>query len=177
MNVYYIDDQSDHRVAQTTGRVRSKRQDERNSTSWQRRRRTSWNSMGVRKVMWAGRRQSGGVGGCSQAGVVCENLIVGSAFSEGMRTNTHTLLKEFLTWGVFRNFRSKYFHLSRWTLPRTGLTCCIIWLRFFLYLVPGQQTTIFVSYQYILWYHTRCVICFFSQMFLFGHQIIQNKID
>ena len=37
--------------------------------------------------MRAGHRQGGGVGGCS-SGVVCENLFVGSEFSEGRRTNT-----------------------------------------------------------------------------------------
>ena len=46
--------------------------------------------MEVRKVMRADHRQGGGVGGCS-SGVVCENDLVGSEFSEGMRT--HTLLK------------------------------------------------------------------------------------
>ena len=38
-------------------------------------------------VMRPGHRQGGGVGGCS-SGVVCENHIVGSEFSEGMRTRT-----------------------------------------------------------------------------------------
>ena len=39
--------------------------------------------------MRAGHRQGGGVGGCS-SGVVCENHLVGSEFSEGMRTHAHT---------------------------------------------------------------------------------------
>ena len=37
--------------------------------------------------MRAGHRQGGGVGGCS-SGVICENHLVGSEFSEGMRTHT-----------------------------------------------------------------------------------------
>ena len=65
--VYYIYDQADPWVAQTAARVRSKRQDERYSTS-QRRRQTNWN-LGVHKVMRAGHRQGGDVGGCS-VGVV-----------------------------------------------------------------------------------------------------------
>ena len=58
------DDQSDPRVAQ---RVRSKRQDERNSTSSQRRHQTSSNLVRARKVMRVGHRQGGGVGGVRQA--------------------------------------------------------------------------------------------------------------
>ena len=45
--------------------------------------------MGVRKVMRAGHRQGGGVGGCS-LGVVKPVRIVGSEFSLCMRTHTHT---------------------------------------------------------------------------------------
>ena len=57
-------DQSDPRVAQ---RVRSNRQDERNSTSSQRRRQTSSNLVRVLKVMRVGHRQGGSVGGVRQA--------------------------------------------------------------------------------------------------------------
>ena len=57
-------DQSDPRVAQ---RVRSKGQDVRNSTSSQSRRETSSYLVRVRKVMRAGHRQGGGVGGARQA--------------------------------------------------------------------------------------------------------------
>ena len=90
-NVNCIYDQSDPRVAQ---RVRSKRRDERNSTASPRQRQTSWNLVGVRKMMRARHPQGGGVGGCS-SGVVCENHLVHSEFSEGMRTHagTHTLFK------------------------------------------------------------------------------------
>ena len=63
VSAYYIYDQPDPRVAQ---RVRSKRQDERNSTSSQRRRQTSSNLMRVRKVMRVGHQQGGGVGGVRQ---------------------------------------------------------------------------------------------------------------
>ena len=69
-NTHYFYDQSGPRVAL---RVRSKRQDERNSTSSQRRRQKSWNlvgvrrvmrahNVGVRKVMIARHLQGGGVG-------------------------------------------------------------------------------------------------------------------
>ena len=87
--MYVIHNQSDPRVAQTAARVRSKRQDERNSTSSYRRRQTSWNLMVLRKVMRAG-HQGGGVGGCSSC-VVRQNHSVGSEFSERMRTHTHIL--------------------------------------------------------------------------------------
>ena len=60
-NIY---DQADPRVAQ---RVRSNRQDEWNSTSWQRRRQTSSNLVRVRKVMRVGHGQGGGVRGVRQA--------------------------------------------------------------------------------------------------------------
>ena len=69
--LYY--DQSDPRVAQ---RMRSKRQDERNSTSPQRRRQTSSNLVRVRKVMRVGHPQGGHVGGVRQK--LCENHLVGS---------------------------------------------------------------------------------------------------
>ena len=39
------------------------------------------------KEIRAGHRQDGGVGGCS-SGVFCENHILGSEFSKGMRTHT-----------------------------------------------------------------------------------------
>ena len=42
--------------------------------------------------MRAGHRQGGSVGGCS-SGVVCENHLVGSEFSEGMQTHTHKLFE------------------------------------------------------------------------------------
>ena len=42
----------------------------------------------VGKVMRPGRRQDGGVGGCSSR-VVCENHLVGSEFYKGMRTQIH----------------------------------------------------------------------------------------
>ena len=81
--LYY--DQFDPRAAQ---RVRSKRQDERNSTSSHRRRQTSSNLVRVRKVMsgpsarWCRR-------GCS-SGVMCENHLVGSGFlSASGHTRTH----------------------------------------------------------------------------------------
>ena len=57
-------DQSHPRVAQT---VRSKRQDERNSTSPQRRRHTTSNLVKVRKVIRMGHRKAGGVGDVRQA--------------------------------------------------------------------------------------------------------------
>ena len=60
--LYY--DQSDPQVAR---RVRSRRQDERNSTSLQRRRETSSNLVRVFKVMRVGHRQGGGVKGVRQA--------------------------------------------------------------------------------------------------------------
>ena len=60
--LYY--DQSDPRVAQ---RVRSKRQDERNSISSQRRRETGSNLVRALKVMRVGHRHGGGVGGVRQA--------------------------------------------------------------------------------------------------------------
>ena len=60
--LYY--DESDPRVAQ---RVRSKRQNERNSTSSQRRRQMSSNLVRVLKVMKVGHRQGGGVGGVRPA--------------------------------------------------------------------------------------------------------------
>ena len=50
--------------------------------------------MGVRKVMRAGHRQGGGVGGCS-LGVVCEMDIVGSECSECRRAYTHTYTHTF----------------------------------------------------------------------------------
>ena len=76
-NVHYTEyyDQTDPRVAQ---RVRSKRQDERNSTSSQRRHQTSSNLVRARKVMEERHRQAGGVGGVRQASLTCENHIVGS---------------------------------------------------------------------------------------------------
>ena len=73
--------QSDPRVAQ---RVRSKRQDERNSTSSQRWRQTSSNLVIVRKVMRVGHRQGGGVGGVRQA-----SSLVGSEF---LSYSGHTFL-------------------------------------------------------------------------------------
>ena len=42
--------------------------------------------------MRAGHRQGGGVGG-SSSGVVCENHLIDSEFSEGMRTHAHTLFE------------------------------------------------------------------------------------
>ena len=57
-----------------------------NSTTSQRRRQTTWNLVRVRKVMKAGHWQGGSVGGCS-SGVVWENRIVGSEFSECRRTH------------------------------------------------------------------------------------------
>ena len=44
------------------------------------------------KVIRAGHRQGGCVEGCS-AGVICENHVVGSEFSEGMRTHAHILFE------------------------------------------------------------------------------------
>ena len=41
--------------------------------------------------MRARHRQGGGVGECS-SGVVCENHLLGSEFSEGMRTHAHTYI-------------------------------------------------------------------------------------
>ena len=46
----------------------------------------------VGEVVRAGRRQGGGVGGCS-SGAVCEIDIVSSEFSERRRAHTHTLFK------------------------------------------------------------------------------------
>ena len=83
-NVYYLYDQSDPRVAQ---RVRSKRQDERNNSTSHGSGVKGAETWGVRKVRRASHRQGGGVEGCS-SGVVCENRIVGSKFSEGMWTHT-----------------------------------------------------------------------------------------
>ena len=45
--------------------------------------------------MRAGHRQGGGAGGCS-SGVVCENHLVGSQFSEGTQTHAHTLFEYLL---------------------------------------------------------------------------------
>ena len=66
---------------------RTKAQEEGNNTTSQTRRQTSWNLARVGKVMRAGHRQGGGVGGCS-SGVIWEN-IVGSEVSECRRTHTH----------------------------------------------------------------------------------------
>ena len=71
-NVYYIYDQSHPRVAQ---RVRSKRQDELNSTSSQRRRQMSSNLVRLPKVMRVGHPHGGGVGGVP-SGVIYENHLV-----------------------------------------------------------------------------------------------------
>ena len=68
---------------QTAVRACSTRQ-EGNSTTSQRRRQTSWNLARVGIVMRAGHQQGGGVGGCS-SGVVWENNIAGSEFSECRR--------------------------------------------------------------------------------------------
>ena len=78
----------DHRY----GRVLTRQ--EGNSAAWQRRRETSWNLASVGKVMRAGHRQGGGVGGCS-SGVVRENKIVVPELSKGKRT--HTLFE--IRWG------------------------------------------------------------------------------
>ena len=54
--------------------------------------------------MTAGHRQGGGVGGCS-SGVVCENHLIGSDFSEGMGTHAHTHFD--IRWGSLSNLDSK----------------------------------------------------------------------
>ena len=82
--LYY--DQSDPRVAQ---RVRSKRQDERNSTSSQRRRQTSSNLVRMLKVMRVGHRQGGGVGGVRQASFRKPRRSFGAS-EQGTHTSTNT---------------------------------------------------------------------------------------
>ena len=89
-NVSYINDQSDPRVAQ---RVRSKRQDEWNSTYIITE--AAPNELKLGRDAHsdeAGHRQGGGVGGCS-SGVACENHLVGPEFSEGMQTHAHIALR------------------------------------------------------------------------------------
>ena len=65
---------------------RTKAQEGNNTTS-QTRRQTSWNLVRVGKVMRAGYRLGGVVGGCS-SGVVWEDNILGSELSECTRTHT-----------------------------------------------------------------------------------------
>ena len=97
-NVYYIYDQSDPRVAH---RVRSKKQDERNSTSSQEAAPNELNLVRVRKVMRTGHRQGGGVRGCS-SGVVYENHLVGLEFPHACGSvHTHTFSFVFLPEVIF----------------------------------------------------------------------------
>ena len=84
-NTYYIYDLSDPRVAQgvleEAGRAKAHIITEAAPNELK--------LVGVRRVMRADHRQGGDVGGCS-SGVICENHLVGSEVSEGMRAHaTH----------------------------------------------------------------------------------------
>ena len=84
LRIYY--DQPEPRVAQTRGCARRGRTS--GTANHQRGgAKRAQNLVRVGKVMRVGHRQGHGVGGCS-SGVVRENHIVGSEFSEGMRTHT-----------------------------------------------------------------------------------------